>query len=180
MGMLPEILNSNIIPIAWSDHNAVYTTIASPIPKAHDPTWYLPDPLLKHPSHYLLIEQALKEYLTHNTSPDISPLTLWEAHKPVMHGVFQRQFVLFKRERRNLASKLESGFNTSFASYQDNPNQKSKIRLENALLEYDLYLTESAEKSLNRTRHAFYMKSNKPGTFLAKALKSTNHSHKPI
>lgn len=35
IGMVPEILSSTIIPIPWSDHNAVYTTIASIIPRAH-------------------------------------------------------------------------------------------------------------------------------------------------
>lgn len=49
VGMLPEILSSNIIPIPWSDHNAVYTTIASTILKTHDPSWYLPYILLKKP-----------------------------------------------------------------------------------------------------------------------------------
>lgn len=54
IGMIPELLTSHIIPIPWSDHNAVLTTITSTIPKKHDPTWYLPDILLKHPSHSLI------------------------------------------------------------------------------------------------------------------------------
>lgn len=76
--MVPEILTSSIVPIPWSDHNAVYTTITSTIPKTYDTTWYLPDSMLKHPFFCLSIEQALKDFLTHNTSPDISTLTLWE------------------------------------------------------------------------------------------------------
>lgn len=51
IGMIPELLTSHIIPIPWSDHNAVLTTITSTIPKNHDPTLYLPDILLKQPSH---------------------------------------------------------------------------------------------------------------------------------
>lgn len=97
-----------------------------------------------------------------------------------MRGIIQRQFATFKRERRNLARELESAFNASFASYQDNPTQTSKIRLEKPRLEYDFFLTESAEKSLNRSKHTFYMKSNKTGTLLAKALKSFNKPIKPI
>ena len=58
--MIPEILNSNITPTPWSDHNVVFTTVASAIPKNHDPTWYLPEILLKHPTYCLVIEQALK------------------------------------------------------------------------------------------------------------------------
>lgn len=96
IGMIPEFLTSNIIPILWSDHSAVYTTIASTIPKAHDPSWYIPNILLKNPSHRIIIEQTLKEYLIHNTCPEISPLTLCEAYKPVLRGVFQRQSAMFK------------------------------------------------------------------------------------
>lgn len=158
-GMAPEILTSSIVPIPWSDHNAVYTTIASTIPKTHNAICYLPDSMLKHPTHRLIIEQAIKQYLTHNISPDISPLTLWEAHKPVLHGVFQRQSAIFNRERRNLARKLESEFHISFASFQTNPTPDTKTQLDKARLKYKLFLTESADKSLRHARHAFYMKS---------------------
>lgn len=90
-GMTPEVLTSDKIPIAWSDLNGVLTSIASIIPKAQVPTWYLPDKLLNYPSHRLTIEHAQTEYLTHNKNPDISPMTLWEAHKPVMRGIIQSQ-----------------------------------------------------------------------------------------
>lgn len=155
--MLPEILSSNIIPIPWSDHNAVYTTIASTIPKSHDSSWYLPDILLKNPSHRLIFDQALKEYLMHNTSPEISTLTLWEAHKPVLRGIFQRQSAMFKRERKILERKLDLEYNTAFVNFQNNPSSTTKTRLEKARLEYDLFLTENADKSLRPSRHAFFM-----------------------
>lgn len=168
--MVPEILTSSIIPIPWSDHNAIYTTISSTIPKAHDSTWYLPDIILKNPLHSQIIEQGIKDYLEFNTNPEVSPLTLWEAHKPVMRGLIQRQMALIKRERISLARKLESNFNTAFASFQSNPSSKSKEQLEKARLEYDLFLTESADKTLRRSKHMFYMKSNKPNTLLARTL----------
>lgn len=47
-------------------------------------------------------------------------------------------------------------------------------------MEYDLFLTESADKSLHRSKHAFYIKSNKPNTFLAHALKSIDKQSRPI
>lgn len=179
-GMIPEILSSNIIPIPWSDHNAVLTTITSTIPKTQDKTWYLPEILLKQPIYRNKIEHALKEYFILNKSPEISPITLWEAHKPVLRGIFQQQIGILKRERRNLARKLETQFNSHFLAFQNNPNPITKSELEKARLEYDLFLTESTDKILRRSRHAFYMKSNKPGTYLAGALKTTNKSFKPI
>lgn len=43
-----------------------------------------------------------------------------------------------------------------------------------------LFLTESAEKILHKTKHTFYMQANKPNTFLALALQKTNYILKPI
>lgn len=136
--------------------------------------------MLNHPTYHLVIEQALKEYLSLNTSPDMPSLTLWEAHKPVLHGIFQRQFALFKREHKILARKLESEFNTAFISFQDNPSLVTKSHLDKARLAYDLFLTESVDKSFKHSRRNYFMKSNKSGTNLAYTLNSLNKSFKPI
>lgn len=47
-------------------------------------------------------------------------------------------------------------------------------------IEYDLFLMETADKTYKCTRHNFYTKTNKPGTYLARALNSINKSFKPI
>lgn len=127
IGMIPEILTANIIPIPWSDHNAVLTSINPTIPKGHDPTWYLPDIMLKHSNHRQIIEQALKEYISFNASPEITTLTFWEAHKPVLRNIIQKQYTLFKRERKTLARKLESEFNNAFIAHQDNPSPSQNL-----------------------------------------------------
>ena len=171
IGMVPELIASNIIPIPWSNHNAIFTSIASILPRAHDRTWYLPDVLIKHPSYRLPIEKALTEYLEHNTNTEIPFLTLWEAHKPVLRGVLQQQLGVLKREHIALARHLETEFNTSYIDFQNNPTPKAKVRLEKARLEYDLFLSESANKSLHSTKHAFYMKSNKNRYFLSTSAK---------
>ena len=179
-GMLPEVLASSIIPIPWSDHNAVLTTIASAIPKNHDPTWYLPEILLKHPTYCLVIERSLKEYLELNATPEISPLTLWEAHKPVLRGTLQRQLGILKRDRKQFAKNLETEHNLAFLAFQQNHTPNSKARLDKARLEYDLFLTDSADKTLLMSKHAFYKNANKPGTNLARALNSINKTYNPI
>lgn len=86
------------------------------IHKVHDPTWHLKDTLLKNTKHKIDIESAPKQYLIHNPPPppDMSPLTLWEAHKSVLCGSCLRQVALFNRERKTLCSKLEADFNTCY------------------------------------------------------------------
>lgn len=92
IGMTPKILNSKIVLIPLSDHSAIYNTIVSIIPKSRDSTWVL---LLKNPVYTHNIEIALKKYLKFNSTPDISPTTLWEAHKPVLRGTCLCQANLF-------------------------------------------------------------------------------------
>lgn len=98
----------------------------------------------------------------------------------MLHGVIQQQMALIKRERKILARKLETDFNKAFTTFQNNATSTAKIQLEKNRLEYDLFLTESADKSLRRSKHAFYMKSNKPNTLLASALKSIDKQSKSI
>lgn len=106
IGLVAKILVSTIIPFTWSVHNSVYTSIAFPNPTAHNTTWCLNDTMLKNQAHCLDIELALKDNSMHNTSPDVSPLTVWKAHKPVIHGEFTPQAMFFKRQRKVLCRKL--------------------------------------------------------------------------
>lgn len=93
--MTPELITSIIKPLRGWIHYAIISTFNSLIPKAHDPTWHI-NSSPSHPSNSLDIEMALKEFLD-NKTPDISPLTLWEAHKPVLRGFCLRQALHHKK-----------------------------------------------------------------------------------
>lgn len=81
------ILTSTTAPCSWSDHNAVITFFSSLIPKPNHHTWTINDSLLTNPTHHQDIENAINYYLSNNCTPDVSPLTLWEAHKQVIRGI---------------------------------------------------------------------------------------------
>lgn len=78
--MTPELLSSSIIYFTWTDHCAVLSTLTSLIPKTQDSTWHINDSILSNLSHSSDLEIAIKDYLPNNETPDIYPLTLWEAH----------------------------------------------------------------------------------------------------
>lgn len=84
------------------DHCAVYTTLASLIPRSQDTTWHINDTTLTHPSHSLEIEKALTEYFLVNDTADVSDLTVWEAHKTVIRGKLIQQASAIKRTRNVL------------------------------------------------------------------------------
>lgn len=178
--MIPELLSSSIIPFTWTDHCVVLSTLTSLIPKTQDSTWHINEPILSHPSHSSDLEIAIKDYLADNETPDISPLTLWEAHIPVLRGVCIRQASFLKREKRQLKQKLEAECNTCHTIVQSNPTPVTKLELDKARLNLDLFLSESVEKMLCKSKHIFYLKANKPDTLLARALKKRNRSFKLI
>lgn len=105
ISMFPELLTSSVIPFTWTDHCAIISTFAFLIPKTQDPTWHINDSTLSHPSHSTDLEIAIKDYLKNNKTPDISPLTLWEAHKPVLHRICLCQASYLKREKKKLQQK---------------------------------------------------------------------------
>lgn len=121
------------------------------------------------------IEIALKEYLKFNTTPDISPTTLWEVHKPVLHGTCLYQANVCNRERNAMCHTLETKCNSCHMAFQQNSSPSSRVNLDKAKLEFD-----SADKIIRKSKHNFYMNANKPNMLLAQTLKSCHISSKPI
>lgn len=73
----------------------------------------------------------------HNSTPYTSSLTLWEAHKPVFHGICLRQVALFSCERKALCSKLEANFNACYVAFQNDPSPTLKLNLDKVRLELE-------------------------------------------
>lgn len=94
-----------------------------------------------------------------------------EAHKPVIHGRLIQQAATLKRECKNLYQKLEAKFNTCHAALQSTPNPTTNSNLEKARLDFDLFLTDSADKLIRKRQHLCYLKANKPDTPMACTLR---------
>lgn len=74
------------------------------------------------------------------------PLTVWEAHKPVLMEFFISQAINFKKERWPQHLRLEAAFNPSHSAFHDDrpPTKQNleRVRLKLDLdLELDLFLT---------------------------------------
>lgn len=48
--------------------------------------WRLDASLLTDPADVATLKQAISDYFLLNNTPDVSPMTQWEAHKCVVHG----------------------------------------------------------------------------------------------
>lgn len=131
-------------------------------------------------SHRLTIETALKEYLSTNSTPDISPRTLLEAHKPVIRGACISQASFLNKEKHPTQQRLETSFKNAHMTFQADPSMSNHQALEKARLEFYLFLMDFAEKALRRLSHKYYTKANKPDTFLALSLQRFDSTIKPI
>lgn len=138
------------------------------------------DALLTNQSYCLDIQIALKDYLLHNTTSDITPTLLWEAHKPVIRGTCISVASHLKKDRIHKQQQLESEYHQSFLQFQTSPTEAHKRTLDKIKLELDILLAETADKSIRRSNHTIYTKANKPDTFLALRLRRPDRVRAPI
>lgn len=120
------------------------------------------------------IQIALKAYLTFNTTPEISPVTCWEACKPVIRGTFIQMATQFKRDNQAQLQQLERDFqayHSDFRAYQSTAN---RLLLDKAKTHLDLFVAKLAEKVICRSHHTHY------DSLLALQLRKLIHGHKPI
>lgn len=113
---------ASFLPISWSDLSAVITTLASLVPSTKDSSWTINYTILSRPSHRLVIESALKKYLYIN-SPDISSLTLLEAHKPVIKGTCVSQASFLNKEKHLTQQGLKTAFNNAHMAFHSDSFQ---------------------------------------------------------
>ena len=118
----PILLSSTIQPITWSDHCAVLTSVSSLIPRSKDRTWCVNEAHLTNQSYCFDIQIALSEYLKHNSTPEVSPVILWEAHKPVIWGKCISVSTHLNRDRKLRLAKWEHDFHQCFLQFQSSPS----------------------------------------------------------
>lgn len=115
-----------------------------------------------------------------NSTLDIFPLTLLEARKPVIRRACISQASFLNKEQHPTQQRLETSFKNAHMKFQADPSMSNHQALEKARLEFDLFLIDLAEKALRPSSHKYYIKANKPDTFLAFSLRLLDCTIKPI
>lgn len=77
---------ATIDPMLLSDHNPISMTLTFSLSQAHLPIWCLDNSLLTDLDITQKITTYLTQYFQENDSADVSPATLWAAHKCVIQG----------------------------------------------------------------------------------------------
>ncbi|CAH2301657.1 reverse transcriptase [Pelobates cultripes] len=95
--LVTRIIQCTIGPILWSDHAPTTLTLQNAFPHRGTPR-RLNDSLLQDASFITHLTKDLEDYFTLNENQDISPLSLWKAHKPTIRLISRASFLKRKAQ----------------------------------------------------------------------------------
>lgn len=148
--LLPQITNSAIGMITWSDHAPV--TLSVQLTGAPPFSWRNNMYVLSNPTHQSFVTNKLEEFFSLNASPDISATTLWNAHKAYMRGVLIQLSSRLKREKNQTMSDLLHHIRTLELKQQSSSLQSTHSDLFEARLKLRTHLMGEYEYQLKRTK----------------------------
>ncbi|CAH2254694.1 Hypothetical predicted protein [Pelobates cultripes] len=88
---LNRVITCEIETSTWSDHNPVTLTVADHYNYKNRSPWRLNEQLLHDPHFVQTLQKDMQAYFEANNTDDISTMTLWMAHKPVIRGLLVRK-----------------------------------------------------------------------------------------
>uniref|UniRef100_A0A8C5M1Q5 Reverse transcriptase domain-containing protein n=1 Tax=Leptobrachium leishanense TaxID=445787 RepID=A0A8C5M1Q5_9ANUR len=167
---LPRILDSQILPFTWSDHSPVLLVLGDAYQYYTRPPWKIRDMMLKQDLAVQTIQSALTHYFAENATQDVSPITVWQAHKAVIRGVCMqwsaRQRKSYMSNRLQLLTTLQDlDVRNKLA-----PSQTTADLIENTLISLRDLDTDGYFHTMTRIKAAYYSLHNKSGRFLARKL----------
>lgn len=109
----------------FSDHHPISVTLTFPESTSRTKTWRLNSSLLKDTEFTAHIEAWIQDYFRENISPDISQITLWEAHKCVIWGELMAQSAKIKRQNQDTIVRLIDKSRRMEASHKSSHSQQS-------------------------------------------------------
>uniref|UniRef100_A0A8C5M7Y9 Reverse transcriptase domain-containing protein n=1 Tax=Leptobrachium leishanense TaxID=445787 RepID=A0A8C5M7Y9_9ANUR len=145
-------------------------TLTSPLYRTAAPTWRLNDFLLSDPTVIRDCTLALEHYFTENTNPDLSPLTIWEAHKCVVRGFYIQKASEFKRQRSTAISDALTRIVSLETLHKGSLDPDDLIELTAARRDLTTLLNSSYHRQCQRSKMFFFANGDKSGRLLARML----------
>ena len=171
--LLPYVSSAKISPMAWSDHSSVQMVLTDLWSKSDPSPWRLNESLLNDPVLEKEVERAIQLYFQENSSPGVSPGTLWAAHKVTIRGVLLQLASRVKRERDQAIRHQEDELDRLMRDQTANPHIDFRNQIDEARTALNLSLTTKAEKSVRWACHRYYTLGDKPNTLLARKCSLT-------
>lgn len=145
-------------------------------PKAN--TWRLNSALLTDPTTLPHIATSLSDYFKTNSTPDINPLSIWEAHKCTIRGELIRMGAYRKRERENEIKSLTEKIRTLESLHKQSLTEHTANELLNHRKSLQQIFDTRAKRFLFFRKKIYYEQGNKTGSLLARAIKKRENTTK--
>uniref|UniRef100_A0A8C5QKB6 Reverse transcriptase domain-containing protein n=1 Tax=Leptobrachium leishanense TaxID=445787 RepID=A0A8C5QKB6_9ANUR len=165
------VSNTYIGTQTWSDHAPVIMTLTSPLYRSREHTWRLNTSLLTDPMLRADIDEALKQYFEINTTPEVSPHTIWAAHKATIRGLLIAKATARKRDRKTEITSLLDEIQTLETSHKTDQSALLYQQLLDSRKRLNDLLQADIRFQAVKTRAFFALQENKPGRLLARLLR---------
>uniref|UniRef100_A0A803K6G7 Reverse transcriptase domain-containing protein n=1 Tax=Xenopus tropicalis TaxID=8364 RepID=A0A803K6G7_XENTR len=162
---------SSILPITWTDHDAVTFEIEITHQSKRKPHWRLNEALLNDLTANKKTLETITEYFAINKHSIDSMATLWEAHKAVLRGHFISTTSYKRKMRIKQITRLEHDLTYWEKLYHRSPSQQLKQQITQARRDLKKLLLADTEKALRWLKQKYYESGDKPHTLLAKKLR---------
>ncbi|CAH2299964.1 Hypothetical predicted protein, partial [Pelobates cultripes] len=164
--------------ITWSDHAAVWLTVKDNFAFRGTTPWRLNDTLLQNPEFSHKLNSEIISYFAQNNTPDISPATVWQAHKAVIRGhLISRASYLKRKSNQDYVHLLRSLRDETRAQIsQPSPDRQQHIqRIQKQINETHILKTMNI---MLRLKLNSYTQGNKARKALASTLRQKQQNAK--
>uniref|UniRef100_A0A669DGZ9 Reverse transcriptase domain-containing protein n=1 Tax=Oreochromis niloticus TaxID=8128 RepID=A0A669DGZ9_ORENI len=169
--LLSDISDTEIHPIAVSDHAPVSLTLMQKNNTTPSKNWRFNTSLLKDEEFIKYFKKEWTSYLDFNDIPGTSASVLWEAGKAVMRGKIISFSSHKKKEENKNIQELEKNIKSLEKAYVSHQDQEILNNLRKTKLELNEIINKKTKFLVQRLRLQNYEHGNKSGQFLANQLK---------
>uniref|UniRef100_A0A8C5QMT7 exodeoxyribonuclease III n=1 Tax=Leptobrachium leishanense TaxID=445787 RepID=A0A8C5QMT7_9ANUR len=169
---LSDLQSVRIGSLTWSDHAPVTMRLLSPLHRPAVPAWRLNEFLLTDPPTSNDCEQTLALYFQDNDMPDVSPLSIWEAHKCVIHGFYIRKASEQKKHREAATIDLLARIHNLETLHKESLDPAQLTDLTTLRRELATLLNSTYHRHCLRSKTFFFAHGDKSGRLLARMLRA--------
>uniref|UniRef100_A0A8C5LTY6 Endonuclease/exonuclease/phosphatase domain-containing protein n=1 Tax=Leptobrachium leishanense TaxID=445787 RepID=A0A8C5LTY6_9ANUR len=169
---LPDLQLVQIGSMTWSDHAPVTLRLLSPLHRPTVPAWRLNDFLLTDPLTSNDCEQTLALYFQDNETPNVSPLSIWEAHKCVIRGFYIRKASEHKKHREAATVDLLTRIHQLETLHKESLDPAQLTDLTALRRELATLLNSTYHCHCLRSKTFFFAHGDKSGRLLARMLRT--------
>ena len=164
------IKKCSLIPMAISDHKAVYSTVSLNNRPARAAKWRLNTTLLKDEQFQKQFQEKLSDFLQINKNSVADPRIIWDATKGFIRNNAISYSSYLKKTRLHTLQQLEAQLAELDHSLQCNYNENIAIQLETVKKEINSILRSQSEFYMHRVRQNYYFNGSRPSHLLAMKL----------